>query len=222
MFFILFWSCYNSFAFLTCFIFCILLFCHGSLTTVFSKKENSSSIVNLCWRLIKIYKIPLDSVRKGIELCKDNVRRLLDDARTLIKKHTWQAKSHAVALIVLAIEELGKAKVLSDGLQQAIKKGIDIVEVEEALFRLHGPKFEEGCSLIPSAALVIEEAAYDRKFFDPDVFVTEDVEVNPKIRLEATFVDWNDTKKMWKIGTPATEEKIENLIIKIENALEKI
>jgi len=176
----------------------------------------------LCWRLIKIYKIPLDSVRKGIELCKDNVRRLLDDARTLIKKHTWQAKSHAVALIVLAIEELGKAKVLSDGLQQAIKKRIDIVEVEEALFRLHEPKFEEGCSLIPSAALVIEEAAYDRKFFDPDVFVTEDVEVNPKIRLEATFVDWNDTKKMWKIGTPATEEKIENLIIKIENALEKI
>ena len=159
---------------------------------------------------------------KGIELCKDNIRHLLDDARTLVKKNTWQAKSHAVALIVLAIEELGKAKVLMDSLQHSKGKGIGTVEVEKNLFRLHGPKFEEGCSLVPYDALIIEEAAFDPKFFDPDNFVTKDIEVHPKIRLEATFVDWNDAKKSWKIGTPATPEKIERLIIEIAKALEKI
>jgi AbiV family abortive infection protein len=169
-----------------------------------------------------MFEIPFDSVLQGIKLCKDNVRHLLDDARTLVKKNTWQSNSHAVALIVFAIEELGKAKVLNDRSQEAKKKGMHIVEVEEPLFRLHEPKFKEGCSLLPSESLVIEEAAFDPKDFDPDDFVTKDIEVKPEIRLEATFVDWNDTKKLWKIGAPASTEKIEKLIIEIENALEKI
>lgn len=159
---------------------------------------------------------------QGIELCKDNVEHLLADARTLVKKNTWQAKSHAVALLVLAVEELGKAKVLSERLQQTKKKGIDIVKVERNLFKLHGPKFEEGCSLIPPEALIIEEADFEPKDFHPDDFMTKDVEINPQIRLDATFVDWDDPKKRWKIGTPATPEKIENLIIEIEKALKKI
>jgi len=78
-----------------------------------------------------VYRIPVNKAFRGIELSKDNVRHLLDDARTLVGKNTWQAKSHAVALIVLAIEELGKAKVLSDSLHQAKRNRIGFVEVEE-------------------------------------------------------------------------------------------
>jgi AbiV family abortive infection protein len=169
-----------------------------------------------------MFEIPLDSALQGIMLCKDNVRHLLDDARTLVKKNTSQSNSHAVALVVLAIEELGKAKVLSDHLQQAKKRGMNFVEVNESLFKLHKPKFKEGCSLLPPDSLVIEKAQYNPKQYNPDQYLTEDVEVNPEIRLEATFVNWNDTKKRWKIGTPASTGKIERLITEIENAVEKI
>jgi len=137
-------------------------------------------------------------------------------------KNTYYTKNHAIALIVLAIEELGKAKVLSERLQMAKKKGVDIIEVKESLFEKHPEKFKEGCSLIPSSALVLEEAAFQANAFQPNAFQTNNVEVNPEIRLEATFVDWDDVRKAWKIGVPVASEKIESLICHIQNALKKI
>jgi hypothetical protein len=162
---------------------------------------------------------------RGIDLCKENVQHSIDDARILIKEATTRSSGHPIASIVFAIEELGKAKVLDDCLQMAEKKGVAEAKVKEGLFRgrcAHEWKFQEGKSQLSPDSLVIVEAAFQPDAFQSDAFQTSDIVLEDRIRPDATFVDWSQAEKKWKIGAPADPEKIENIASEIERALKKL
>jgi hypothetical protein len=173
-----------------------------------------------------MYKIPVSDMPVGIDLCKKNVEHFLDDARTLSKKGTTQSSGHPIASIVFAIEELGKAKILGDCLQVAEKKGVADADVKESLFRgyrAHDWKFLEGSSLLPQDILILKKGRFDPKHFDPRVFdTTGPVILVHTMRLDATFVDWCQAERKWKIGAPVDPEKIERIASEIERALKTL
>jgi AbiV family abortive infection protein len=165
-----------------------------------------------------MYRISQDHVVIGIKLCKTNARQLISSARTLLNENTTATRNHAIALSVLAIEELGKATILTERLKRSTRKGAEKIQVEKRIFKDHKIKFDAGASLLPLEALIIQQGAFDPRIFDPDVFATEDVIVNYEIRLDVTFVDWCDARKVWKLGTSATKERVEQLLEQIKQA----
>ena len=55
-------------------------------------------------------KIPLDKLSEGADLCLENAAQFCADANALIQQSSYE---HALGLCIFAIEELGKAILLS-------------------------------------------------------------------------------------------------------------
>ncbi len=156
--------------------------------------------------------IPVSRLQEGLKLCAQNVRDFVIDAeQVLLKGHGY----HAVALAIFAFEELGKYSELKRLGEDANKTSAANLTVRDDLFRSHDYKQNVAKQLIDRDAMILLPAYFDSAYFD-----TEEVAVEPNLRLECVFVDW--LEKDWRYGTPHDTERLRKFLNAIMEALSKL
>ena len=161
--------------------------------------------------------IPLTRLPEGLKLCAQNIRDFVVDARQiLLKGHGY----HAVALAIFAFEELGKYSELKTLGEESSKTGTSNVAVKDTLFRSHDCKQEIAKQLLPPDAMILIPAYFSDIYFSPKYFGTEEVRVEPNLRLECVFVDWLDGD--WRYGTPHDTERLKKFLDAVMDALNKL
>jgi AbiV family abortive infection protein len=169
-------------------------------------------------------KIPLDRIDSGLDLISRNIRRLIGDHYALMKEGSdW----HAVGLAIFALEELVKYYVLKQKKDEAIKKQMTSVEVEELLFgrgrgNSHRYKLDIARNehLIPPETWTIHTARLDRAYFDSAYFDAEDIVVSAALRTRNMFVDWRERE--WEHGTVLETLRLKNFADSIIRTLDEL
>lgn len=159
-----------------------------------------------------------ETVLKGVELCKDNARRLLRNALLILD--SGGSDGLAYALWSLAVEEFGKSRLLKaqvDGLDAAT---LVVIEYQYE----HAKKFTEGFDVLSElqgtqiARLfrVHTNSGATATFQDPlrpgtavsvpagtsgvfkDVSNPSGVDPTVALRMALIYVDWNETAGRWQ------------------------
>ena len=156
-------------------------------------------------------KIPDEEIKKGVELCFNNARSLIEDAETLLNQGSY---GHALFLTISAIEELSKAFMYACG-------RVDVWKPEELVHDVlhHTSKYTLFVIsiLIDSINKAIEKGDYRiTKPLDIDDFVElgKDLEfaINEiwKQRLQSLYVDHQQGK--WLSPSDIEREDVETLL----------
>jgi hypothetical protein len=112
--------------------------------------------------------IPLNKAELGLSLVLDNVLELVKETRILLAK---SRTTHAGGLLGLALQELGKAKLLKHGLREQTQILTDKVKRRQKLtsrtVRIEGlldaaKRHETGTSLLPKEARAIADHVLPR------------------------------------------------------------
>lgn len=188
------------------------------------------------------YKFTKEELLEGIQLTKNNVFLLAEQALFLLKKKKYA--STALGLYSFAIEEWGKYLFLNDSLK---KSDYSIgVEIFGRAQNSHKSKFQRGLEAIPTSCKIFtkpidiikaaeeEKSIYlgkphsgDYKFYGlskkPTIFQHEfsigNFLIDFNARKECFYVDWNEENKEWKQPLPVSKK---NLQISIKNFLKFI
>jgi AbiV family abortive infection protein len=161
--------------------------------------------------------IPLSRLLEGLRLCAQNIRDFVVDARQLLSKgHGY----HAVALAIFAFEELGKYSELKRLGEQSNRIGASNVTVKDDLFRSHDYKQKLAEQLLPAETMILIPAYFSSTYFSSRYFETEEVKVEPTLRLECVFVDWLGDD--WRYGTPHDTERLKKFLSAVIDALNKL
>jgi AbiV family abortive infection protein len=162
-------------------------------------------------------KIPRRDIVELIKLCFMNISQFLSDAKLV---HAQRPRfDHSVALVQFAVEELGKASILRKKLQETEDA---IVEVPDRLFGGRGShqlKEREAWTILSPELRTLARGAFDPKVFDPQVFLTEDVELSHEERLRSMFVDFD--KGVPTLGIAVESELLQKLIEGVEREVEE-
>jgi AbiV family abortive infection protein len=149
--------------------------------------------------------IPLDQADEGLKLIAANIHMFIQDHYALMQQASnW----HAMALAIFALEELVKYSELKHMKQEALRRGVTSIEVDERLFgrcrKSHEYKLKlaKDQALIPADAWVINSAKFDSAYFGSAYFDTEDVVITAALRVSNLYVDWEER---WQIGTDSFE-----------------
>lgn len=135
-----------------------------------------------------------------------NVSRYVRDSRLLLKDNSVE---HATLMALYAAEELGKASLL----YQTQEKG-ELV-VDSALFRgkqAHQKKMKEARRLLGDSAL-LQSSILGRARL-PFILGAPEVEANPELRMDCTFVDFREGS--WRFGATFAAEHLDRLLVDIE------
>jgi len=149
--------------------------------------------------------IPLEKAEFGITLILDNVLEYVKETRILLSK---SRTAHSKGLLQLAIQELGKAKLLKLGtigprrsLMNDMKNGKTLkqrkVRIEE--FYDIGRKWEIGLDLLPEEAK--ESANQILLSYSKDDFSDKNSEITEVLKSKAFIVDWEEGD--WSLPLPA-------------------
>jgi hypothetical protein len=112
--------------------------------------------------------IPLTKAEFGISIILDNVLEFVKETRLLLDK---SRTTHARGLLGLATQELGKAKLLKQGLREQTQILTDHVKKRQKLTSRHvrieglhdaAKKYEIGTSLLPKEARAIADQVLPR------------------------------------------------------------
>jgi len=161
--------------------------------------------------------IPLTRLPEGLRLLAQNIRDFVVDARQLLSKgHGY----HAVALAIFAFEELGKYSELKRLGEESSRMGNSNITVKDSLFRSHDCKQEIAKQLLPPDTMILIPAYFSDRYFSSKYFETEEVRVQPNLRLECVFVDWLDDD--WRYGTPHDTERLKKFLDAVMDALNKL
>ena len=161
--------------------------------------------------------IPLGRLEEGLDLCAQNVRDFVLDAKNLLSNgHGY----HAVALAIFAFEELGKYSELKRLGEESAKIGASSLKVKDDLFRLHNYKQDIAKQLVPADTMILIPRYFSDTYFSPKYFGTKEVMVEPNLRLECVFVDWLNGD--WRYGTPHEPERLKKFLNAIIDALNKL
>jgi len=168
--------------------------------------------------------IPLDRIDSGLQLIAGNTRRLIEDHYALMRDGSdW----HAVALAIFALEELVKYYVLKRKKDDATKRQMTSVEVEELLFgrgRGNSHKYKLDIArkehLIPPDTWTIHSARYNRAYYDSAHYDTEDVVVSAALRTRDIFADWKQGE--WEHGTVLETLRLKNFADSIIHSLDQL
>jgi AbiV family abortive infection protein len=168
--------------------------------------------------------VPLDRVDSGLDLIAGNIRRLIEDHSALMREESdW----HAVALAIFALAEVAKYYVLKRKKDDAIKRQMTSVEVEELLFgrgRGNSHKYKLDIArkehLIPPDTWTIHSARYNRAYYDSAHYDTEDVVVSAALRTRNTFVDWKQGE--WEHGTVLEASRLKDFADSIIHTLDQL
>jgi len=156
-------------------------------------------------------KIPDEEIEKGVELCFNNARSLIEDAETLLNQGSY---GHALFLAISAIEEMSKAFMYACG-------RVDVWKPEELVHDVvhHTSKYTLFVIsvLLDSINKVIEKGDYRiTKPLDIDDFVElgKDLEFAIeeiwKQRLQSLYVDYQQGK--WLSPSDIKREDVATLL----------
>ena len=135
----------------------------------------------------------------GVQACKDNIRRLLDEASACL--YLLGSRSHALGIYVFAVEECGTALRLKDGL----KPGGHRPNIQRALRDLPsactafyiGVIREDGS---PDQEIVSFNKGQDSVWIDLNTtgsFMT-DASIDAMLRIEGMYVRWDEVNQRWE------------------------
>ena len=127
--------------------------------------------------------IPRSELKAGIVLCFSKAREHLEGALLLLDAGKVES---AANLYVLAVQELGKAKLLREGFD-----GGELIPRISA-FSDHDVKVEKGATVLGSSAMWLRRGAFDSGVFDPNVFDVGTRADEPS-RLEVLYVNYGST-----------------------------
>jgi AbiV family abortive infection protein len=161
--------------------------------------------------------IPRSRVQEGIEYCKKNVSDFLDDARMMMSK---ERLNHAYLSVHFAIEEFGKAAILSEAYRLSTD---DPIPINAAVFGQNGKqshkiKTDKAWTLLDPSLKILHNGSFG-KGFSKHGFDT-DTESSPETRLECAYVDFKDG--LWITGDTIDEPKLSKLIVSIEQEVKKL
>lgn len=167
---------------------------------------------------VKSIEIPVKDVPRGIELCLTSSERFLRDAATILGLNP----GHSAAILALALEELGKARMLRDK-AQGLKPNQNIVFHRNKRNRFnefydHAKKLAEGKSLLPTPdVLMVSSARIGRAQIEFFAVGQQDVVVSHTTRLDAFFVDY--VAGDWKYDVAAAPSAVKNAIEEVKKAI---
>lgn len=164
-------------------------------------------------------KIPRNFFVELIEMCLLNSSQFLADARIIHSDRIKSKYDHSVASIQFAVEEFGKAIILRQKLQESEE---DVIEVPNNLFggpRSHQLKEAKAWTILSPELRVLARKAFEPDCFDPEFFLTENVELSHKERLQCLFVDFKDG--MPTLGVAVESDMFVKLIEGVEKEINK-
>jgi len=154
-------------------------------------------------------KIPLSKIEEGIKLALQKCDEHLASAEILASK---SALSNAVVSLEFGIEEFGRAVALIEK-HKAVSE-----DIETKLFTDHDYKYNKAWTVLPSGLKTIYEGSFDPAVFDPNVFHTGKETISPRTRLDATYVNYDEKTREWKVGIRADKDKIQEIINEIKQS----
>ena len=186
-------------------------------------------------------RIPAHKLDEGLELCALNIQQFVCDARVLVKKGScW----HAIALVILALEELAKYWELRRGKSggspcfdsrlfgKRTKKGSShdykIEKARELMIWLDNKMTEKQKSMRRLERGLEEKEIPPVGFLQaidgliPPIGTTspQDSRASERLRLDCVYVDWCDSKHDWVHGPPSNAAyRIDNAALMIGAAL---
>lgn len=156
--------------------------------------------------------IPLGLVQKGIDSCKLHALTYLNDARKIL---SLGHPEHAYVSVQLAIEELGKAILLEEKIDGAIRKpGVWHIEIQNRLWTNHKYKTEKAWTKLDPNLKVIHKRV-------PELDRGNTV-ASHSTRLECAYVDFREESQLWWLGPIIDEPKLQKLIDNVQNVLGNI
>jgi AbiV family abortive infection protein len=147
-----------------------------------------------------------DYMRQGIRIILSNITKYVEDARLLIRHDSM---SHAAVLSLYASEELGKASLLHETLENH-KPIVDLKLFrgkEAHILKMAAAKRLLGDSIILQSSIVGRARV-------PFILGAPDVEASPSLRMDCTYVDFRDGK--WTFGSPFLVEHLGGLLDRLE------
>lgn len=148
-------------------------------------------------------KISLSKIEEGIKLALEKCDEHLASAEILASRG---ALGSAVVSLEFAIEEFGRAIALIE----KYKAGSE--DVERKLFIDHDYKYNKAWTVLPTSLKTIYEGSFDPAVFDPKIFDAGKETISPRTRLDATYVNYDEKTREWKVGVRADRDKIQKII----------
>ncbi len=149
----------------------------------------------------------------GIELCKKNITKFLDDARLIAVQGRL---SHAYVPVELAIEEFGKIVMLKEALESAN----DPIEVDDAIFTKHNQKSEKAWTVLDTKYRLIFDEGHWEEGFRKRRESTHITFASHRTRCECAFVDF--VGGQWTCGCSIKRERLQDLISHIEEKVKAV
>jgi AbiV family abortive infection protein len=153
-------------------------------------------------------------MQEGIDLCKKNAMDFLNDAKLIVAE---KRLNHAYVLVEFAIEEFGKAAILSNQLRSSTS---DPIPIPEQIFKSHKGKAEKAWTILDRKFKTIYgHGGFDDVGFDYTGFQT-DTKARHETRLHCAFVDCEYGN--WYLGRNIDVNLLNDLITHIEARLSRI
>ena len=145
--------------------------------------------------------IPREKVKDGIYIIKRNVLDLTEEAKRIVQTDPGKIRlRYAYLFIHIAIEELGKALILKEELQD---NDLDIIQIPDWVFgkkaspkEIHNSKFNKGWELLDKNTKKVHNGVYKKQDFDPNYYDT-DVYASHELRLKCIYVDYDKERWGW-------------------------
>ena len=138
-----------------------------------------------------VYDLTKEDIKKGIKLCLENVKRLLDDAEAIIEKDNGSISS---GLYSYAVEETGRLLLLEKELTKT-PNADNKIAVDPKIFSDHFIKTDEfkDNNTIPDECKNLRHVTggiYNGSKLSGALFATQKVDL--WLRMKIFFLDWKD------------------------------
>jgi AbiV family abortive infection protein len=162
-----------------------------------------------------MYRIPASKISDGIEFCHYGALQLEEAGNAAAEARRYGV---AVGLYILALEEVGKAKLLRDAYESRTGDQISINEKTE--FKNHKAKLRAALDLLndPDCGKFII-GAFSQDFSDD---FSKDVPLTTDQRLELWFVDWDEKAQEFKRAATFDGQNVDRLRGCVRRAMSKV
>ena len=149
-------------------------------------------------------RISLKKIREGVEHSLEKSTQHLEGAEACLSEDIFDG---AVALIEYSVEEFGRAVALREKLETGSE------EVERKLFWSHEYKYNKAWTVLPNDLKIIYEGTFATAVLgDEAVFEVGKESISPRTRLDAIFVNYDESLDAWKTGIQANKQKLNRII----------
>lgn len=163
----------------------------------------------------QVYRIPASKISDGIEFCHYSALELEEAGNAAAEARRYGV---AVGLYILALEEVGKAKLLRDAYER--RTGDQITINEKTEFKNHKAKLRAALDLLndPDCRNFII-GGFSGDFSDD---FSQDVPLTADQRLDLWFVNWDEEAQEFKRAATFDEQNVERLRGCVRRAMSKV